>query len=55
MSTTTTPDLEALEGDLLSRIAAAASEPELEEARVAALGKKGAVSELLKGLGRMTP
>ncbi|KAB2873106.1 MAG: phenylalanine--tRNA ligase subunit alpha, partial [Bauldia sp.] len=27
----------------------------LEETRVAALGKKGAVSELLKGLGAMTP
>ena len=55
MTTETTRDLEALEGDITAQIAASADETALESTRVAALGKKGAVSELLKGLGRMTP
>ncbi|WP_421725188.1 phenylalanine--tRNA ligase subunit alpha [Bauldia sp.] len=55
MTTGTTPDLVALERGIADEIAAAGDEPALEAARVAALGKKGAVSELLKGLGRMTP
>jgi phenylalanyl-tRNA synthetase alpha chain len=46
-------DIDALKRDLLARIAAAADELALEEVRVAALGKKGAVTELLKGLGAM--
>jgi phenylalanyl-tRNA synthetase alpha chain len=48
-------DLAALEGDLLSAIAAATDEAALEAVRVKALGKKGSVSELLKTLGAMTP
>src|SRR5689334_8819872 len=48
-------DPAALETDLLARIAAAADEAALEAVRVAALGKKGSVSELLKTLGAMTP
>jgi phenylalanyl-tRNA synthetase alpha chain len=48
-------DLTTLEQDLTGRIAAAGNETALEAERVAALGKKGSVSELLKGLGAMTP
>ncbi len=48
-------DLEQLEADLNQRIADAADETALEAVRVAALGKKGAVSERLKTLGAMTP
>ena len=40
---------------LLADIAAAADEAAIEAVRVAALGKKGSVSELLKTLGSMTP
>jgi phenylalanyl-tRNA synthetase alpha chain len=54
MSTTVT-DIAVLETELATRIAAAADEPALEAERVAALGKKGSVSELLKGLGAMSP
>lgn len=55
MNTTAKTDVAALEQDLVARIAAAADEAALEAERVAALGKKGAVSDLLKGLGAMTP
>ena len=48
-------DLASLEQDLLAQIAGAADEAALETVRVAALGKKGAVSELMKGLGAMDP
>ena len=48
-------DLQALERDLLSRLAAAADVAALEEVRVAALGKKGAVTERLKALGTLAP
>jgi phenylalanyl-tRNA synthetase alpha chain len=48
------PDLAALEGETVARIAGAASEAALEAERVAALGKKGTISELLKGLGAMS-
>jgi phenylalanyl-tRNA synthetase alpha chain len=54
-ATATVPDLAALERDLLARVAGAADEAALEAERVAALGKKGVVSDLLKGLGGMTP
>ena len=46
-------DLAHLEHDTLSSIAAAADEAALESARVAALGKKGAISALLATLGKM--
>ena len=55
MNTLANTDLDTLERDLVARIAGAPDEAALEETRVAALGKKGAVSELLKGLGAMTP
>jgi len=48
-------DLERLESELQAQIAAANDEAALETVRVAALGKKGSVSELLKTLGSMSP
>jgi len=54
MTDTAALDLDALERDVLARIAAAADAFTLEEARVAALGKKGAVTELMKRLGGMS-
>jgi phenylalanyl-tRNA synthetase alpha chain len=45
----------ASETDLLARIEAAADLQALEAERVAALGKQGAVTQLLKTLGAMTP
>jgi phenylalanyl-tRNA synthetase alpha chain len=47
--------LEALEKDILDQVAAAADEAALESVRVAALGKKGSISERMKALGAMTP
>ena len=55
MNTMVKTDIPALEKDLLDRIAAAPDDAALEAERVAALGKKGRVSDLLKGLGGMTP
>ena len=49
------PDIDALEQELNQAIAAAGDEAALEAVRVAALGRKGSVSELLKSLGAMTP
>jgi phenylalanyl-tRNA synthetase alpha chain len=48
-------DLQTLERDLLAAIAAAPDEAAVEAVRVAALGKKGSVSELLKSLGAISP
>ena len=48
-------DLTTLRGSLLAQVDAAANEAALEALRVAALGKKGSVSELLKTLGSMSP
>ncbi len=48
-------DIKAIEAELTAAIAAAGDESALEEVRVKALGKKGRVSELLKGLGAMSP
>jgi phenylalanyl-tRNA synthetase alpha chain len=48
-------DLNQLERDLMGQVEAASDEAALEAVRVAALGKKGSVSELLKTLGSMTP
>ena len=48
-------DLDTLGGDLMARIAAAPDLAALESERVAALGKQGAVTGLLKTLGGMTP
>lgn len=46
-------DLDTLKQSVLSDIAAAKDEAELEAVRVASLGKKGSVSEAMKSLGRM--
>jgi phenylalanyl-tRNA synthetase alpha chain len=48
-------DVRALETELLAAIAAASDEAALEAVRVAALGRHGSVSALLKTLGAMTP
>ncbi|MBD8555416.1 phenylalanine--tRNA ligase subunit alpha [Rhizobium sp. CFBP 8762] len=48
-------ELETLESTLLAEIDATADEAAIEAVRVAALGKKGSVSELLKTLGGMSP
>ena len=44
--------LESLESELLDAIAKRADLGALEEVRIAALGKKGRVSELMQALGR---
>ena len=46
-------DLEALRSDLLRQVERAASLASLEELRVAALGRKGRVTELMKELGSL--
>jgi phenylalanyl-tRNA synthetase alpha chain len=48
-------DTASLQSDLLAQILAAGDEAALEAIRVAALGKKGSISELLKTLGAMSP
>ncbi|WP_102960395.1 phenylalanine--tRNA ligase subunit alpha [Mangrovicella endophytica] len=48
-------DANALEAEIVASVAAAADEASLETIRVAELGKKGRISELLKGLGKMSP
>ena len=47
--------LETLERDILKDVAAASDEAALEALRVAALGKKGSISERMKSLGGMAP
>jgi phenylalanyl-tRNA synthetase alpha chain len=47
--------LDNLEGEVLAQIAGATDEAALEAVRVAALGKKGAISERMKALGAMAP
>ena len=47
-------DLDTLEREIRGAIEAAADEGAIEAVRVAALGKKGSVSERLKGLGAMS-
>ena len=48
-------NIEQLEKAISGEIASAGDEAALEAVRVSALGKKGAVSELLRGLGGMSP
>jgi len=48
-------DITELEAELAARIAAAPDVAALEAVRVAALGKSGSISELLKTLGGMSP
>src|SRR5512143_724380 len=48
-------DIDDLQKEILGAISAASDEAALEAIRVAALGKKGTISELLKTLGAMKP
>ncbi|MBO0661347.1 phenylalanine--tRNA ligase subunit alpha [Jiella sp. MQZ9-1] len=48
-------DTDALESELLAAIEAAGDEAALETIRIAELGKKGRISEMMKGLGKMSP
>lgn len=48
-------DLEALENELLSSVASAGDLTALDEARVAAVGKKGRISAEMQKLGKMQP
>jgi len=48
-------DLEALRDELLAAVESADSTAALEELRVSALGKKGRITGLLKGLGQIDP
>lgn len=48
-------EIETLEAELTSAIDGAPDERALEDVRVAALGKKGSVSALMKSLGGMSP
>ena len=50
----TATDLAAVRGAILAEIGAAADLAALDRARVAALGKKGQVTELMKGLGAVS-
>ncbi|MBO6814072.1 MAG: phenylalanine--tRNA ligase subunit alpha [Rhizobiaceae bacterium] len=47
-------DIEKLESSILADIDTASDEAALEAVRVAALGKKGSISEVMKTLGRMS-
>ena len=48
-------DVKALRERFLAAIEAADDETALEEVRIRALGKKGEISQLMKGLGRLDP
>ena len=48
-------DVESLKAELLAEVAKAADLDALEKVRVAALGKKGAITERMKGLGALSP
>lgn len=48
-------DIARLEREILDAIASTHDEATLEQIRIAALGKKGSISELLKTLGTMSP
>ncbi|MDX5350750.1 MAG: phenylalanine--tRNA ligase subunit alpha, partial [Paracoccaceae bacterium] len=47
--------MDTLKARYLAAVANAADEAGLEEVRVAALGKKGEISALMAGLGKMEP
>jgi phenylalanyl-tRNA synthetase alpha chain len=52
---TSSTDIESLERRLVAEISAADNLAALEQVRIAALGKKGSVSELMAQLGKMAP
>ncbi|HEY9520758.1 MAG TPA: phenylalanine--tRNA ligase subunit alpha, partial [Methyloceanibacter sp.] len=47
--------VERLESDILAEISTATDERQLESVRIAALGKKGVISERMKELGALEP
>ena len=49
------PDFDALREEIITAVTNAADSRELEFLRIEALGKKGKVTELMKGLGTMDP
>jgi len=51
----TMQDLNTVEAELLASVGDAASLDALEQARVAALGRKGRITALMKGLGGLSP
>jgi len=51
----TLADLDAVKARILSDIDAATDLAALDDIRVAGLGKKGEVSLMMRGLGKMTP
>jgi phenylalanyl-tRNA synthetase alpha chain len=55
MSDSEKSDLDSLQSQILSQIAAATDEAALEAVRIATLGKKGSISALLSTLGKMSP
>ncbi|MBI1385400.1 MAG: phenylalanine--tRNA ligase subunit alpha [Rhizobiales bacterium] len=55
MSTLEDDKLEALAESLTAEVAAAATLEALEAVRISALGKKGRISDLMKGLGSLSP
>ena len=48
-------DLQALESELLDSIAGAGDLATIEQARIAVLGKKGRIAELMQTLGTLPP
>jgi phenylalanyl-tRNA synthetase alpha chain len=48
-------DLDAIVADAAAQFAAVAEAPELEQAKARFLGKQGRLTELLKGLGKLSP
>lgn len=50
-----TPDLKALEQDILTEIKSASDLTALEQIRVSSLGKKGRITQLMKNLGSLAP
>ena len=52
---TETLDLEKLEQDLIAQVDQASNEQALEEVRIGALGKKGTISAMMKGMGKLDP
>ena len=55
LTTAPSGDLSSLEQDIAAAVAAAPDDHALEQVRIAALGKRGSVSERLKSLGTMSP
>ncbi len=48
-------DMDQLKADLTAAVAAAVDADAIEKIRVAALGRKGAITEMMKGLGALAP